>query len=240
LAPHAADRGHASSAPYSGVENLEVMREAVRYNAFLTALVARAMPRSGRVLDFGAGVGTFALAMRERGCAPVCIEPDPVLAARLAGSGFEVHPDAAGVPPASVDGAYTLNVLEHIGNDQAALDALVSCLRPGAPLLVYVPAFEMLFSAMDVNVGHLRRYRRGELVDRVRLAGVKVQRAEYVDALGFFATIAYRVVGNREGHLDRGAVRLYDRWVFPLSRVADVACRHWFGKNLLVVGQRVP
>jgi hypothetical protein len=158
--------------------------------------------------------------------------------ATLAAAGFEVHADVLALPPASVAGAYTLNVLEHIADDQAALDALVSRLFPGAPLLVYVPAFECLFTAMDVNVGHLRRYRRAALLDRVRRAGVEVQCARYVDALGFFAALAYRMLGERDGRLDPRAVRLYDSLVFPLSRVADRACLGAFGKNLLIVGRR--
>ena len=48
---------------YTGVENLEVMREALRYNAFLADLVRNALPASGTIVDFGAGTGTFARAL---------------------------------------------------------------------------------------------------------------------------------------------------------------------------------
>ncbi len=44
---------------YTGVENLEVMREALRYNAFLADLVRNALPASGTIVDFGAGTGTL-------------------------------------------------------------------------------------------------------------------------------------------------------------------------------------
>ena len=92
----------------------------------------------------------------------------------------------------------------------------------------------MLFSANDERVGHVRRYTRSTLVNRIRDAGFVVERARYVDSLGFFAALGYRFFGNDDGGLDLRAVRLYDRVVFPMSRVLDRITWLLFGKNLLV------
>ena len=51
---------------YSGQDNLEAMRAAVRYNAFLADLIARHARPGERLLDFGAGLGTFADLLRAR------------------------------------------------------------------------------------------------------------------------------------------------------------------------------
>jgi len=40
--------------PYTGVENLEVMREAENYNRYLQSLVERHAAGAKRVIDFGA------------------------------------------------------------------------------------------------------------------------------------------------------------------------------------------
>lgn len=234
------DRGLISSRAedYTGVENLEVMRDAINYNAFLADLIEQAVPRSGTIVDFGAGSGTFAHAMRARGHAPVCVELDNSLRQRLLRDGFQAHESVESLQSASVDGAYTLNVLEHIEDDQSALNALASKLKPGAPLLVYVPAFPVLFTSMDVNVGHVRRYVLDELVGRMQKAGVVIERAEYVDSLGFFATLAFKWFGDAKGQINRRALVIYDRFVFPLSRALDWVFRRWFGKNVLVVGRR--
>jgi hypothetical protein len=44
---------------YTGVDNLEVMAEARNYNDFLIEEVIRNCGSSPRVMDFGAGAGTF-------------------------------------------------------------------------------------------------------------------------------------------------------------------------------------
>ena len=64
---------------YSGIDNLESMRHARRYNAFLLVAIAEASSGAHRVVDFGAGDGTFARAMRDRGLDVSCVETDPGL-----------------------------------------------------------------------------------------------------------------------------------------------------------------
>jgi SAM-dependent methyltransferase len=224
--------------PFSGVENLEILTEARRYNAFLAALVARHARGAGRILDFGAGIGTFASALAAAGQRPLCLEPDAALAGRLAAQGFAVVHGLDEVEEASLDYVYTLNVLEHIADDAAALAGIRARLRPGGRLLIYVPAFAVLFSAMDRQVGHLRRYRRKALAALVEGAGFAVERAEYVDCLGFPAALAYRVFGGSGGVLNRDAVRLYDSLLFPASRALDGIFGRWFGKNLCLTAVR--
>ena len=225
---------------YSGTDNLEVMEEAVNYNAFVASLVVRLAQAGDRMLDFGAGTGTFAARVRDAGWTPTCIETDPALADRLREQGFQAFGSLAGVPDASVDLAYTLNVLEHIEDDRAALGDLLRVLRPGGRLGIYVPAFPVLYSAMDRKVGHFRRYRRAELVEKVAGAGLEVERCDFVDSIGFPAALANKYLGRRDGGIDRHALRLYDRVVFPLSRIADRALHRLIGKNLWLVARRPP
>lgn len=222
----------------SGTENLEVIAEAVNYNAYLLDLVDRAMPRTGRVLDFGAGQGTFALPMRDRGRAMICVEPDAVARGRLRAAGLDALSGLEGVEPGSLDAAYSLNVLEHVPDDAAALADIHARLKPGAPLFLYVPAFQILYSSMDARVGHLRRYRKGPLIGLLRAAGFTVTRAAYVDSLGFGASLAYRWLGKADGSIDRTALRIYDRYAFPVSRVLDHAFGAVAGKNVAVWAYR--
>ena len=222
---------------YSGVENLEAMKEALNYNSFLLDLL-RSNLTGGTVVDFGAGAGTFALPLSKADVAVVCVEPDPGLRDDLSSSGLTAHADLGVIPSASVDCVYSLNVLEHIEDDRATLTSLYDRVRPGGKLIIYVPAFNLLFSEMDRLVGHHRRYRRKELVTKMQSAGFEITDARYIDCLGFLSALVYRLVGNDKGVISPGAVRIYDRFLFPVSRILDRLVFGSFGKNLLVVGTR--
>jgi SAM-dependent methyltransferase len=213
---------------------IEVMEEAVRYNRFLIAELARWARGLRSVLDFGAGNGRFALALRERGVEVTAIEPDPLLAGSIRARGVPAVADLEDLGEIRVDGVYSINVLEHVEDDRAVLAAFRRRLRSGGRLFVYVPAFPILFSANDARVGHLRRYRRRELIARVREAGFAIESARHVDSLGFAAGLGYRLFGRRDGGLDPAKVRLYDRLVFPVSRCLDLLCDRFVGKNLLL------
>jgi SAM-dependent methyltransferase len=210
------------------------MEEAVRYNRFLTSELAQWAAGLRGVLDFGAGNGRFALALRERGFEISAIEPDPLLAESIRARGVPTFASLEELRERRVEGIYSINVLEHLVDDRAALAAFRRRLGSGGRLFLYVPAFPILFSANDARVGHLRRYRCRELVARVREAGFEVESARHVDSLGFAAGLGYRLFGRRDGGLDPAKVRLYDAAVFPWSRRLDRLCERFIGKNLLL------
>jgi SAM-dependent methyltransferase len=225
--------------PYTGTDNLEVMAEAVNYNRFLVDLVLRASGLQRPALDFGAGVGTFAKALVGHGLQVDCLEPDRTQADALEGFGLRVFRDVESVPAEHYGFVYSLNVLEHIEDDRQALVELHRVLRPGGVLLVYVPAFQCLYSSMDRKVGHVRRYHKSELVEKVTAANFRIDEVRHADSIGFAASLAYRYFGSESGKLDHKSVRLYDRIAFPLSLRLDHIVGRWVGKNLVVVAKKV-
>ena len=220
---------------YSGADNLEVMSEAENYNRFLLDVVRRHARSGQRVLDFGAGGGQFAVPLARPGLDVTALEPDEGLRERIAGQGVAAVAGPEQLADDHFGYIYTLNVLEHIPDDVAALRQLRAKLAAGGTLLVYVPAFPVLYTGMDAKVGHVRRYTRSSLTAAVRAAGFTIERCAYVDSLGFFATLLFKLVGDSSGNINRTALRLYDRAIFPLSRLIDTVTRRWFGKNLLLI-----
>lgn len=218
---------------------IEVMDEAVRYNRFLVDSIASWAEGAPRLLDFGAGNGRFARALAERGH-PVCaVEPDPALRRAIEASGIDAREALSSFdaePP--FDGIFSVNVLEHVEDDLGLLRAFFQRLAPGGRLYAYVPAFQVLYSANDARVGHVRRYGRRALLEVARGAGFVDARARFVDSIGFLAGLWYRAFGDPDGGLDVGAVRVYDRFVFPLSRVLDRVASGAVGKNLLLTARR--
>jgi len=223
---------------YTGTENLEVMAEAVNYNRFLVELILNEARLGEKIVDFGAGIGTFAKAIAERGHHVHCIEPDGLQLARISESGIPASPDLANLKGTSVDLLYALNVLEHIEDDVASLSSWHEKIKPGGRIMIYVPAFQILYSSMDKNVGHFRRYTRTELSEKVRSAGFNIIKDQYVDCAGFFASLLFKAFGNDTGTINRRALIVYDRCVFPLSRLADRIFNKVFGKNLFLIARR--
>jgi SAM-dependent methyltransferase len=227
-------------AAYSGTENLEVMAEAKNYNRYLLSLITGQLRADDSVLDFGAGAGIFAARLHESGIRLVAIEPDRGLSRRLAALGIPTHLSIGDIADHSIDLVYTLNVLEHIADDGAAVREIARVLKPGGRLVAYVPAFTILWTAMDDRVGHVRRYRRAGLVGMLRAAGFRVGHAGYVDSLGFAASLVYRLTQDSGGEINRSALRLYDRLIFPLSRALDRLLSRILGKNLLALATKEP
>jgi SAM-dependent methyltransferase len=221
----------------SGAENLEAMDEARNYHRYLVDTVLGEADPGRPVLDFGAGTGFHARALRDRGLHVTCVEPHQALRDRLCRDGLPAVATAGESAPRSFGTVYSLNVLEHIEDDASALRDLRARLAPGGKLVLYVPAFAVLFSAMDRYVGHHRRYRRVALERLVRSADLRVVRSEYVDSVGFAASLVYRLL-RRDGTVTARSVLLYDRFAFPVSRVLDRLTRGLVGKNLLVVAAR--
>lgn len=224
--------------PYSGVENLEVMAEAENYNRFLLNLVRDHAREQDRILDFGAGGGQFAVPMLRMGYDVTALEPDSRLRRMMETRGVRTVGDLKEIARNSLDYVYSLNVLEHIEDDVGALRGIFERLRSGGTLLVYVPAFPVLYTAMDRAVGHVRRYTRKTLVNALDAAGFQVSRVRYADSLGFGATLIFKAVGNKSGQVNRSALKLYDRLAFPLSRLLDLSTQRWIGKNLFAIARK--
>lgn len=221
---------------YQETDNLEIMADARNYNRFLVHLVARhAGGKSPQAVDFGAGIGTIAAMLRERGLSVVCVETDAAQRRALSEQGFVAVADLATLGDGTLPYVYSLNVLEHIQDDRATVWELARKLSPGGRLFIYVPAFALLYSSMDRKVGHFRRYRKTGLVKLTEEAGLEVTRARYVDSLGFLATLAYKVLGSNTGDLNRQSIIIFDRFIFPMNRVFDWILGRFIGKNLYVV-----
>lgn len=78
-----------------------------------------------------------------------------------------------------------LDVLEHLDNDLAALKALYAKLKPGAWLLITVPAYQFLWSQHDEINHHKRRYVLKNLQQVVHKADYELHYKSYFNTLLF-------------------------------------------------------
>ena len=134
------------------------------------------------VCDFGAGVGAFAtLFEKTYRISPTCIELDANLVKLLKKKNLQSFTEFPA--KSTFDVIYTCNVLEHIESDQYALSEFFEHLNKGGRLLIYVPAFPFLYSDMDKQIGHYRRYTKADLVKKVESAGFQIKVCFYHDSI---------------------------------------------------------
>jgi SAM-dependent methyltransferase/uncharacterized protein YbaR (Trm112 family) len=127
------------------------------------------------VLDAGAGAGRWAFEVARRGPRVVAVDLGRSIEITRANTSPErvacVQADLETLPLAvgSVDWAYSLGVLHHTRNPEAALAQVVKAVRPGGSVLVYLyyaldqrgPLFQGLFRAVDLTRRFLSRQPRG-------------------------------------------------------------------------------
>ena len=120
----------------------------------------------GRAVDVGAAAGGNTRVLLENGWDSVALEYSEDGAGIARARGLPVlRGDALALPfpDASLDLVVSFDVLEHIEDDDRAVQEFHRVLREGATALIAVPADPRLWSAHDVAVGHVRRYTRDDL-----------------------------------------------------------------------------
>jgi hypothetical protein len=194
----------------------------------------RIVSKKGKFLEFGAGTGFLAELFRSRfHIEPDCIELDPNLVTLIKEKKFKCFQFLKETPQ-NYSAIYTSNVLEHIEDDSAILKDLFEALENGGVIGIYVPAHPFLYSTMDKEIGHIRRYTRSELRNKVQGAGFTIQSLTYDEFVGFFASMFVKVVGykNSANLGSKSSLLIYDKMMYPVSRILDfLGLRFVLGKT---------
>ena len=220
---------------------LDSLDDAVNYRRWILDLAGDHL--AAPVLEIGAGHGTFTGELASVGHVHA-VEPDvravDVLRDRY-GSDTRVTITHGGIDDVAADptfgSAVMINVLEHIADDSAALRDVWERLRPGGSLVLWVPAFELLYSDFDRELGHHRRYRRPQLVERVTAGGFVVERSKYVNLPGWLAWLLItRLLRRRPttGPL----VTAFDRYVVPVVRRIESRVAPPFGQSIILMARK--
>jgi hypothetical protein len=132
------------------------------------------------------------------------------------------------------------NVIEHIQTDNVAVQNLAGALSSQGHLLIVVPAFESLTNDLDRLAGHLRRYRVRDLQRLFALAGLQPVRIDYFNPIGGLGWWVNRMLPHKSLNADavNKQIRVFDRYVVPLSRLIDPLTKRFFGQSVIAVGRK--
>lgn len=174
-----------------------------------------ALPSSARILDAGCGSGRNMVELARRG--PVTgieLSETSVALARQREAGEVVAGSVLEMPFAedSFDLAVSLDVIEHLDDDLAALRELRRTVAPGGALLVTVPAYQWLWSGHDEINHHHRRYTRRSLQRVAERAGWEQVRTTYFNSLLLPVAIALRVLDRINTKTTESSL---DLWIPP-------------------------
>ncbi|HST32696.1 MAG TPA: class I SAM-dependent methyltransferase [Solirubrobacteraceae bacterium] len=173
------------------------------------------LPARARILDAGCGSGRNMVELARHGTvtgieladASVSLARERGMGEVIAGSVLEMPFEAD-----SFDLAASLDVIEHLEDDLAALRELRRVVAPGGSLLVTVPAYQWLWSGHDEINHHFRRYTRRSLQRAGEEAGWHQVRTTYFNSLLLPAAIMLRVLDRFSRKTTESSL---DLWVPP-------------------------
>jgi SAM-dependent methyltransferase len=220
----------------------QALREANNYRKALLKMFAPHL--RGRVIEIGAGIGqlTDQLCRRPEIEHLLAIEPDPRFCAVFRKS-LPDQPLIEGTitslsDPEPWNGIVSVNVLEHIRDDQDELALYAKLLgKSCGRLCLFVPARQEIYGPIEIDFGHHRRYSRKELQNKLETAGFKIVELHYFNLVGYFGWwLTFCLLQRRQFNV--GMVRFFDRIIFPCSFALEShICWPPFGQSLVAVAE---
>jgi dTDP-4-dehydrorhamnose reductase len=168
-------------------------------------------PKTVKVLDFGCGSGIFVqeLAEARYHSYGIDISEEAIKFGRLQGrKNLEVlDSHKVNYPDNTFDAIVTLDVLEHLEDEEWALKEMERILKPDGVLVVMVPAYKFLWGVQDEVAHHYRRYTRSHLLKKIQTATtLHTVRATYFNTFLFppiaLVRLISRLLGLKKRHSD--------------------------------------
>jgi SAM-dependent methyltransferase len=134
-----------------------------------------------------------------------------------------------------MDTAVCLNVLEHIEDDRGALLSIHAALQDGGRAIILVPEGQSIFSSLDEELGHWRRYSEEQLRLRMTEAGFVVEamlRFNRISRPGWW--LNGKILKHRT--ISRHQLKNFDRLVWLFRRID--AYLPWSPTSIIAVGRK--
>jgi SAM-dependent methyltransferase len=228
-------------AEYIGKE-LELFQLAKNWKAYFSSSLHKYI--SGKVLEVGAGIGTSSsYLVTKEATSWTFIEPDIKLAEKISDNTAGIS-----IPKRIVTGTINdiqsekfdtiiyIDVLEHIDKSREEIRKANDLLNPSGHLIILVPAFQLLFSRFDKDLGHFRRYNKTLLRNEVN-GTLAENKLFYLDSCGFLASLTNRFL-TKQPIIHAIQLKFWDNCLIPLSKITDIICFHKFGKSLVGIFEK--
>jgi SAM-dependent methyltransferase len=225
---------------YQGLEELKLIDKYLKnYNEMIVNLfIHKVDNKSFSVLDFGAGIGTLAeIFYKKTSIKPECFEICQASQKILSQKGFKLQNEF--LNEEKYDLIYSSNVLEHIEQDSKTVADLKKILKKDGHLIIFVPAFNFLFSEFDFKVGHFRRYNVEMLKKICEQNDLEVENISFFDSVGFFILLFMKFfkIDSCKKITTKNLI-FYDKIFVKINIILDLIFRKICGKNIILIARK--
>jgi ubiquinone/menaquinone biosynthesis C-methylase UbiE len=201
---------------------------------FISIVLDKYLPQGGRMLDVGCGTGAVMEFLKSRGeIEGVDMSEEALKYCRAKGLNVRQGlADKIDYPDETFDVVLALDVLEHLENDEAAINEIHRILKTGGIFIATVPAHKFLWSYHDEYLHHKRRYAKKEFEDLLGKQ-FKVSLVSWIHTCIFLPTLIMRGVkrffGKNTGGSDVKEINRFVNGVGKLCYAPELACFKFFG-----------
>jgi len=226
---------------YTGTKTLESMNQAKFYNKWTLGKFKKYL--KGNILEVGCGIGNFTTTLSKYGKV-TAIDIDQSLIDKLnkenhprikAGYG-DIEKSKYFFKDKSFDIIVCINVLEHVKDDEKALQNMYRLLKKGGKLILLVPIHDFLYGEIDKAINHFRRYNPEHLVTQLKQMGFIIKqnrKLNFLGALGWF--VAGRILKNKQ--VEDSKIQLFNI-IAPLFLFLEDLIEPVIGTSILIIGEK--
>lgn len=214
------------------IQALETTEELYNYNNYIFSKILNKI-KKGNLLDFGCGFGGFIKHCKTNNLDVIGFEINNVAIKKLQDDNLQIELDKNNLEN-KYENLVSINVLEHIENDNEAIKEFKKILKNNGRLILYLPHSKYLWTELDELVGHHRRYTKKNLVTKLKENGFEIKHVEYVDFVGSIVLSVTKFLRIKLSY-NKNLTIFYDKTVFKTFKYLDYIFKNIFGKNILIV-----
>ncbi|MEX1053813.1 MAG: class I SAM-dependent methyltransferase [Nitrosopumilaceae archaeon] len=232
---------------YVGHENLETAIQRKNFTKWVYEVIFSGL--KGDILEVGSGLGTFSEhVIRDFPDSAITLSDISSsyiqnLKERFSGKNVTVYKldlnvqeDYENIGYEKFDSIIAINVLEHVKNDELALQQLYKMLRKNGTLIILVPANKFLYNVIDKSIDHWRRYTKKELETKIKNTKFSVEKMFSFNMLGVVGwyvngTLCKKVIINKK------ASKVFDRLV-PAMKIVEKILQRKIGLSIICYAKK--
>jgi len=232
---------------FEGHENLEIVAKSNNFNKWIYEEILPGL--KGDILEVGSGQGLFSKwIIRDFPKSKITLSEISSSYLKKLQSEFDTKnvsirkldlnnkEDFEKIGSGKFDSIFALNVLEHVKNDEFALEQLYKMLKKNGILIILVPCHKFLYNVIDKSIGHWRRYTKKELETKLKKANFTLEKMFSFNVLGI---IGWYINGNicKNPQINPNAIKVFDKLI-PIEKHLEKALGKRIGLSIIAFSKK--